>query len=183
MIGPLADRRPALFEIAETILLALVIFFGARLFVQTFSIDGRSMQASFEPGEYALVSKASYGLGSPQRGDVVVLYRPGKPTEELLKRVIGLPGEEIAIRDGQILINGRELDESQYLGDLETSNLASTAVPAGAYFVLGDNRSVSQDSRSFGPVPREAIVGKVVLVYWPIDQARTVPDPILELAA
>ena len=181
MTGPLAHRRPVWFEIAETILLALVIFFGARLFVQTFSIDGRSMQATFDPGQYALVSKVSYGLGSPQRGDVVVLYRPGNPTEELLKRVVGLPGEEIAVRDGRILINGRQLDETQYLGDLETTNLAATTVPAGAYFVLGDNRSVSQDSRSFGPVPREAIVGKVVLVYWPLDQARTVPDPVLPL--
>ncbi len=180
MIGPLADRRPVVFEIAETILLALVIFFAARLFVQTFSIDGRSMQSNFEPGQYALVSKASYGLGSPQRGDVVVLYRPGFPTEELLKRVVGLPGEEIAIRDGRVQINGRELDESAYLGDIETANLSSTTVPSGAYFVLGDNRSVSQDSRSFGPVPREVIVGKVVLVYWPIDKARTVPDPTLE---
>ena len=183
MIGPLADRRPVIFEIAETILLALVIFFGARLFVQTFSIDGRSMQANFEPGQYALVSKASYGLGSPQRGDVVVLYRPGSPTEELLKRVIGLPGEEVAIRSGTVFINGLELDESDYLGSVETSDMSARAVPRGAYFVMGDNRSVSQDSRSFGPVPREAIVGKVVLIYWPIDQARTVPDPLLELGA
>ena len=181
MIGPLADRRPVLFEIAETILLALVIFFAARLFVQTFSIDGRSMQQSFEPGQYALVSKASYGLGSPQRGDVVVLYRPGNPTEELLKRVVGLPGEEIAIRGGRVHVNGRELDESAYLGNTESADLSARTVPRGSYFVLGDNRSVSQDSRSFGPVPREAIVGKVVLVYWPFDNARTVPDPALVL--
>ncbi len=157
-------------------MLAVVIFFAARLFVQTFSIDGRSMQPNFDAGQYALVSKFAYGLSSPQRGDVVVVYRPGDPTEELLKRVIGLPGETVAVRDGKIHIDNRLLDEREYLSDASTTNSEATwDVPPDAYFVIGDNRSVSQDSRNFGPVPRASIVGQVLLIYWPFDKAQQVP--------
>ena len=162
-------------------LLALFIFFAARLFIQTFSIEGRSMQPNFQPNQYALVSKVSYGLGSPARGDVIVLYRPGNPTEELLKRIVGLPGEKIQFSDDSVFVNGEKLDESDYLGDGSTNRWEGLVVPADSYFVLGDNRSVSQDSRSFGPVPRAAIVGKVLLIYWPIDQARTIPDSDLSI--
>ncbi len=162
-------------------LLALFIFFAARLFIQTFSIEGRSMQPNFQPKQYALVSKASYGMGSPERGDVIVLYRPGNPTEELLKRIVGLPGDKIQFLDGSVFVNGQKLDESDYLGDESTGRREGLVVPADSYFVLGDNRSVSKDSRSFGPVPRAAIVGKVLLIYWPIAQARTVPNPDLSI--
>ncbi|MBM4435868.1 MAG: signal peptidase I [Actinobacteria bacterium] len=154
-------------EIAETALLSGLIFFGARLVVQNFRVDGPSMHPTLADTQFLLVNKLAYIASTPARGDVVVFRSPRSPNEDLVKRVIALPGETIEIRDGFVYVGGLRLDESGYFPESSLPALAARTVPADAYFVMGDNRAHSRDSRSIGPIPRGAIVGRVWSVYWP----------------
>ena len=123
------------------------------------------MRPTLENGEYVLVNRMAYRSESPAYGDVVVFHFPIDPDQDFIKRVIGLPGDEIKIQDGQVKVNGRILDEvyiaaaPQYVG--------SWHVPAEQVFVLGDNRNNSSDSHSWGPVPLENLIGKAIFAYWP----------------
>jgi len=132
----------------------------------TFVVVGSSMNPTLVDGERVLVNRLAYVLGGPARGDIIIFRYPLDPRREFVKRVIGLPGDRVEIRRGQILVNGRE-----FAGDFETvpdwSDFEARTVPEGAVFVLGDNRRVSKDSRSFGFVPLENVEGEVFLVYWP----------------
>lgn len=157
-----------LLEIAETVLLALLIFFVTRLVVQNFRVDGGSMLPALEDSEFLLVNKLAYLASNPERGDVLVFRSPAKPEEDLVKRVVGLPNEEVELRDGGVFVDGRRLEEDAYFGGITMSRSSrTTLVPEDGYFVLGDNRGQSLDSRSFGIVPRGSIVGQVWIVYWP----------------
>lgn len=119
--------------------------------------------------QFLLVNKLAYVAGDPERGDVIVFRSPRSPSEDLVKRVVALPNETVEVREGHVYVNGLRLDESAYF-ELETRpDMAPQTVPSDAYFVLGDNRSQSRDSRVLGTVPRESIVGRVWLVYWPFD--------------
>ncbi len=165
-----------LLEIAETALLALLIFFVTRLVVQNFRVDGGSMLPALENGEFLLVNKLAYVASDPTRGDVVVFRSPSKPDEDLVKRVVGLPNETVELRDGGVYVDGRRLEEDAYFTGVTGSRLSRTiVVPERGYFVLGDNRGQSLDSRSFGIVPRASIVGQVLLVYWPPDNFGGLP--------
>ena len=165
-----------LLEITETVLLALLIFFGTRMVVQNFRVDGGSMVPALENGEFLLVNKLAYVAAQPSRGDVVVFRSPAKPDEDLVKRIVGLPNETVEFRDGGLYLDGRRLDEGDYYAGITGSRTGrSLVVPEQAYFVLGDNRGQSIDSRSFGIVPGASIVGQVWLVYWPVGKFGVLP--------
>ncbi len=174
--GVLRRNSNVLLEVTETVLLALLIFFGTRMVVQNFRVDGGSMVPGLENGEFLLVNKLAYVAAQPGRGDVVVFRSPAKPDEDLVKRVVGLPSETVELRDGGVYINGRRLAEDEYFRGVTGAPASrSVVVPERGFFVLGDNRAQSIDSRRFGIVPEGSIVGKVWLVYWPVDKLGVLP--------
>ncbi|HHW14297.1 MAG TPA: signal peptidase I [Firmicutes bacterium] len=135
---------------------------------QPFVVQGSSMEPSLHEGERVIVSKLTYRWGMPTRGDVVVFRYPANRRLRFIKRVVGLPGETVAIKDGQVLIDGRPLKED-YLCDLTLGEFGPARVPAGHLFLLGDNRANSRDSRypEVGMVAYRDVIGKAVVVYWP----------------
>lgn len=153
------------------LLVALVI---KTFLFQAFYIPSESMEPTLKPGDRVLVNKLSYDVHSIHRGDIVVFKRPpaeaGNPAiKDLIKRVVGLPGETIEARnDGKVYINGKLLKESYLPAGTITSNLAPRVVPSGKYFVLGDNRSNSSDSRFIGAIPGSLIVGRAFIRVWPL---------------
>lgn len=158
------------------LLTVLLIAFAIRAFVaEPIVVDGESMHPTLLDHEYMLVEKLSYYVERPERGDIIVCYYPGF-TVSCVKRVIGLPGDEIYVWDGEVYINGDPLDESAYWDDYVRGNMAPLTVPENTVFVMGDNRNVSGDSRdpSVGSIPYEKVVGRTVAVLWPLDEMRAV---------
>lgn len=170
-----------LVDILETILLSVILFLVINALTARVRVDGQSMYPTFESGEFLIVSKLSYKFGNPERGDVVVFHLPRDPDQDYIKRVIGLPGDEIMIEDGEVYVNGFQLDEP-YINAPPTYH-STYSVPDDAIFVLGDNRNNSSDSHSWGPVPFEFVVGKAVFVYWPIPSFGVIDHPSVALAA
>ena len=161
-------------EVLETILPAVLIAFLINLFLaQATQVHGQSMEPTLHSDQRLVVEKVSYRLHGPRRGDIVVLKSPQQSSELLIKRVIGLPGETVEIRQGQVYINGQELDEP-YLERFSGGNWGPIIIPPLQVFVLGDNRSFSNDSRAFGMVPIENIVGRAWVSYWPLDEVGAV---------
>jgi signal peptidase I len=149
------------------ILLAFITAFVIRTYViQPYRIEMTSMVSTLHPNDLVLVDKISYKLHPPRRGDVVILIPPTDKKSKYIKRVIGLPGETVAIKNDKVYINGKPLNEP-YMHSPMVQDYPETKIPEGYVFVMGDNRSVSLDSRYFGPVPIKNIVGKAVCVYWP----------------
>ncbi len=161
---PPAKRGHLLREIIETVLLTALIFVVVNALTGRFRIEGQSMEPNLHDGEYVLIDKVSYALHSPERGDVIVFLRPNE--RDFIKRIIGIPGDTVEIRAGQVIVNGKVLDEP-YLNQPTRSDMPARMVEAGRYFVLGDNRNNSSDSRSFGSIAAQDIVGRAWLVYWP----------------
>lgn len=154
-------------EILQTALISLGIFFLVYIFlVQPHRVKGDSMFPNFKDGELLLTEKISYRIYKPSRGDVVVFKAPGARNVDYIKRIIGLPGEEIKITEGKIYINNEKLDEP-YETQISDGDVNLTLANE-EYFVMGDNRGASSDSRSFGPIKKNTIRGKTWLVYWPI---------------
>ena len=155
-------------EIIETLALTLVIFVVIHFTVQNFMIDGPSMQPGLMNNQYVLVNKVAYLFHAPERGDVIVFHFPKDTNIDLIKRVIGVPGDVIVIDSKTVRVNGVLLNEPYIMAPMNlTGN--KLVVPPNEYFVMGDNRPVSDDSRDWGFVPKNYIVGKAVLVYWPIN--------------
>jgi signal peptidase I len=152
-------------DILETLVLSVVLFVSINALSARIRVDGASMEPSLFSGEYVIVSKLSYRLGKPQRGDIIVFHFPRDPKEEYIKRVIGLPGDQVVISDGFVYVNGQRLDEVYLRAKPNYSG--NWTVPEGQLFVLGDNRNNSSDSHNWGTVPMDYVVGKAVLVYWP----------------
>lgn len=161
---PSAGRR-LLWDTLETLLLALLIYLVINALTGRFYVRGSSMEPSLHNGQYLIVSKISYLFGEPRRGDVVVFVAPGNGKEDYIKRIIGLPGEEVEIRDGAVWINGYRLEEPYLKSPIPYTG--SWTLGPDEYFVLGDNRANSSDSHSWGPLPRKNIIGKAWLCYWP----------------
>lgn len=153
-------------ELLETLVLTLVIFLLVRTVIQNFRVEGMSMEPNFHDGQFLLVNKLGYRLGEPQRGDVIVFRYPLDPSRDFIKRVIGLPGETIEIRNGQVFINNQFIDDPAAINEA-SYNLAPTVLGPEELFVLGDNRPNSSDSHSWGTLPLDLVIGKVVLSYWP----------------
>ena len=173
----LSKRRKALRwlrEALETILPAVLIAFLINFFLaQATQVHGQSMEPTLHSDQRLVVEKVSYRFHGPRRGDVIVLKSPRESSELLIKRVIGLPGEAVEIRQGRVYINGQEWDEP-YLERSTGGNWGPIIVPPLHVFVLGDNRSFSNDSRAFGMVPIVNIVGRAWVSYWPLDEVGAV---------
>ena len=155
-------------EIIETLLLTLLIFWLVNAVIGRNRIEGPSMQPNFWTGEYLISSKLSYSLDDPQRGDVIVFRHPNNSGTNLIKRVIGLPGDTVIVRDQKVYVNGVALEEP-YINSPPAYS-GEWNVPADNYFVLGDNRNNSSDSHNWNFVPRDHIIGKALAVLWPPDK-------------
>ena len=166
-------RSHLLREIVETVLLTAAIFLIVNAATGRFRIEGQSMEPNLHDGEYVLIDKISYHLHSPERGDVVVFVPPNNE-RDFIKRVIGIPGDTVEVRDGRVWVNGKALDEP-YLNQPIRGGPQVYPVGPGQYFVMGDNRNNSSDSRSFGAIAESAIVGRAWLVYWPPSDWTVVP--------
>lgn len=172
-------------DFIEAIVFALAIFVVVYLFLfQPNQVQGHSMEPTYHDGEYILTDKFSFRMGPPSRGDVVVFKSPKNADVDFIKRIIGLPGEKVKISGGKVYINDQILDESGYLDpsvytgpELYLGENRDIVLPDGYYFVLGDNRPHSSDSRYFGPVTPSEFVGKVFFRYWPIDRFGKVSNP------
>ncbi len=202
--GPVRVRS-VVRELVETALFILLVFFIVRGIVQNFKIEGSSMEPTLQSGQYILVNKlvyfhfdlnaplrllpgqepleqrVIYPFHQPRRGDIVVFEYPRDVSKDYIKRVIGLPGDTIEIRDGQVFVNGAALDQP-YLGDIKTFCVTGYAcqngpieVPPGHVFVMGDNRANSSDSREWGPLPLDRVIGKAWLIYFPLTEWGLVP--------
>ncbi len=152
-------------DIIETLVLAVILFFGINAVSARVRVDGFSMIPTLKDGEFVLVSKLNYQFGKPERGDIIVFHYPMDPEQELIKRVIGLPGDTIGVQNGTVSVNGQVLDEPYIAATPAYSG--NWEVPDGQLFVLGDNRNDSSDSHSWGFLPFEKVVGKAVVIYWP----------------
>src|SRR5258708_21536813 len=153
-------------ELAEVVLLAVILYIGISFAVQTVHVEGLSMFATLDDNDYLIANKIDYRLHAPQRGDIIILRPPNNNSTDFIKRVIALPGERLLIRDGVVYINGHRLIEP-YLPEAwvvfsnwPANNPNGMVIPANQYFVMGDNRNKSQDSRYFGPIARHPIDGR-----------------------
>ncbi len=163
-----------IWEITKIVIIALLIVVPIRYFIfQPFFVRGQSMEPTFESGDYLIIDEISYRFRDPQRGEVVVFKYPGNPSQRYIKRIIGLPGERVEIEEGKVIIynqKGRQiLNESEYLPPgIFTPGEIKVTLAEEEYFVLGDNREASADSRRWGPLRRKEIIGRVFLRLWPI---------------
>lgn len=188
--------RALIRELIETVILALLIFLGLQFSIQNFRVEGSSMQPTLEEGQYVLVNKLVYlrlapqGLSSllpfvnsereevifpfsaPSLGDVIIFHFPRDPSRDFVKRVIGVPGDVVEIKQGRVFLNGEEIDEP-YVTHPDRGSMAPRSIPENSFFVLGDNRRASNDSRDWGTVPAENIIGKAWVSYWPLDRLTT----------
>jgi signal peptidase I len=157
-------------DLSLSVAIALVVI----LFLyQPVKVEGTSMMPSLVDQERVFINKFVYrlGLGDVERGDTVVFWYPADPTKSYIKRVIGLPGDMVEVRDGTVFLNGQALPEPYVPEEFrDHQSVARLQIPEGHYYVMGDHRSSSNDSRTWGPVPRAAIYGKAVFVYWPPDR-------------
>lgn len=170
-------------DILEVVVFAIAIFLFIYLLVlQPHKIKGSSMEPNYPDGEFLLTDKLSYRFGKPQRGDVVVFEAPGANGDEFIKRIIGLPGETITIKDNEVYIDNNKLEEHYLSDNLQTppgmflKEGMTFVVPENSFIVFGDNRPASSDSRAWGAISMEKITGKAWLVYWPISDMRLVKD-------
>jgi signal peptidase I len=187
-------------ETVETLLMALLVFLAVRASFQNYRVHGHSMDPTLADGELMLVNRLEYAeinleklsqflpfidpgndprrdvFHSPERGDVIVLKDPRDPSgDRLVKRVIGLPGEKIEIAEGRVYINGRLLHEP-YIASPWSGTAPPIRIPDGQYYVMGDNRGNSEDSRYFGLVERDLIIGKTAVIFWPKDSFGLAPS-------
>ena len=169
-------------EVIETVVLTLLIFFAVHFSVQPFFVDGPSMQPGLHTGELVMVNLLAYDFSAPQRGDVIVFHPPDDPSQQYVKRIIGIPGDTVTVTPSAVYVDNTLLKEP-YIYPLQPGqNESPVAIPAmklgpGQYFVLGDNRLNSRDSRYFpSPVTRQMIIGKVEFVMWPLGNMQWLKD-------
>lgn len=175
----LVERQQAMLrEVTTTLLVTLVLFLGLRYSAQAVPLDGPSMQPGLHTNERVLVNSLAYAFSGPQRGDVIVLHPPSALGERYIKRVIGTPGDTITLTANSVAVNGVTLNEPYIapipLGETENPEPARITLGPDQYFVMGDNRANSQDSRYFGPITRADIIGKAEFVVWPMSSAHEI---------
>jgi signal peptidase I len=153
-------------DLIETMVLVAIAFLVVNALIGRFRIEQVSMQPNLHEGEYVIVDKVSYAFRQPERGEIVVLQNPNPGQPDLIKRIIGLPGETIAASGGRVSVNGQPLIEP-YIKQPMASDFPAEQLQAGQYFVMGDNRNNSEDSRVFGARPVNDIVGRALIIYWP----------------
>ncbi len=196
---PEGPRRAAALvrELVETCLLAILVFLVVRGSFGTYQVEGHSMDPTLQDGEFLIVGQLTYAqvdtstlsrfvpgldagkhdvFGGPGRGDIIILHNPEDPTgKRLVKRIVGLPGETVETDSGVVKIDGRELSEPYIKSAWHVSG-PTVVCPPDSYFVMGDNRDASSDSRRFGCVPDELIIGKTMLTVWPRDRIGLAPN-------
>lgn len=183
------ENQPSMFwmllrELVETVVLSLIIFFLVRQVVQNYRIESHSMEPNFYEGQFILVNKLAYKLGAPTRGDVIVFHNPNNVDEDYIKRVIALPGDTLEIRDQTVYINGQLLAEPYDQNKLTPGTVfGPVVIEPGHLFVMGDNRPNSSDSRRFGQLAQELVVGKAWVRIWPFAQWSVVKHYHLEPGA
>ena len=178
-----------LWELIQTVLLTLLIFFAMRAVVQNFKVEGTSMEPTLHNNQFLIINKVTYArvdgtpfervlplngdagaprflFGDPARGDIVVFRFPAQPDKDFIKRIIGVPGDMVEVRAGRVYLNG-QLQDEPYIRDGASYDRPAQVVPPGQYFVLGDNRPNSSDSHVWGFVPADNLVGKAWFAYWP----------------
>jgi signal peptidase I len=169
------QRYRILREIIETITLTLLMFLIIRFAVQNFRVDGMSMEPTLHDQEYIIVNKAAYVFRAPQRGDVIVFAFPLDTRVDYVKRIIAIPGDVISVVGEKVTVDGVTLRES-YVNPTDPFNpfpsISNRPVPPNDYFVMGDNRGNSSDSRQWNFVPRQNIIGQATFVYWPLDEGN-----------
>ena len=182
-------------ELLEAVILAIIVFILIHTSIRNFKVEGSSMNPTLESGQHLIVNKlvysqldmdrlsriipfwqaetpdTRYAIHPPKRGEVIVFHFPRDPSKDFVKRVVGLPGEEVEIRQGKVYIDGQALTEP-YLDRLDNSRVGPMRLREKEYFVLGDNRRSSNDSRIWGPVSETYVVGKVWFVYWPFSKVQ-----------
>lgn len=173
------------FDFLQSIVVVMALMVMVYLFIMSpQEISGQSMYPTFENGEYILTNKIEYKLHQPVRGDVVVFKSPKNKDIDYIKRIIGIPGDQVSLIEGKYHLNGVALNETYLPENLYTfagsflKEGQSITVPPGYYFVSGDNRPHSLDSREFGVVPLEDIIGKALFRYWPFDRAGLIQNPV-----
>ena len=174
-----------LLDTLQTFLMAAAVFLVIYIFLfRPFEVKGESMYPNFLDKEYVLTNLIGLRFGEPKLGEVIVFKAPPDPEKDFIKRVIGTPGDTVMVKDGHVYLNGNLLDESAYLkSDVKTYGGAflkedtSITVPPDNFFVMGDNRLYSSDSREWGFVNRNLIIGRSFLVYWPINDIKVVNNP------
>ncbi len=175
MAAHAGSLREARRLVRDLLLLVGVVFLAVIFLFQPFKVEGASMQPALVDHERILVNKLIYRLLPVERGDVVVFWFPGDPHRSFVKRVIGMPGDRVTIRNGQVFVNGDALDEPYLVSPHRRGDHhRPVTVQQGHYFVLGDHRNVSNDSRAWGQVPERLILGKAVLRYWPPQRMGTI---------
>jgi signal peptidase I len=170
----MAVPRSLLREVFEVVVLAVILYVGTSFAVQAVHVEGVSMYATLDDQDYLIANRIDYRLHAPQRSDIIILRPPADNSKDFIKRVIALPGEKLLIRDSVVYINGRRLDEP-YLPEAWTTlnnwspgGPEGTVMAANQFFVMGDNRNKSQDSRYFGPIGRDRIDGRAWFRIWPL---------------
>jgi signal peptidase I len=152
-------------DLLETLVLSVALFLGINALTARVLVDGYSMRPTLENQQRLIVNKLAYKSGLPELGDIVVFHFPIDPEDDFIKRVVGLPGDEIKIANGNVSVNGEVLIEPYIAA---APNYAGTwYVPENEVFVLGDNRNNSSDSHVWGAVPSENLIGKAIVIYWP----------------
>lgn len=174
-----------LFDTAQTVLIAASFFLVIYIFfMRPFEVSGDSMYPTYENGEYILTDLISMRFSEPKQGDVIVFKAPEDENKDYIKRVIAIPGDTVKVENYKVSVNGKELDESAYLsatvrtssGDALREGETFT-VPQGTLIVMGDNRPNSSDSREWGALPREDVIGRSFFVYWPPNKMRLIQNP------
>ena len=172
-------------ETLEVIAIALIMFLGVRTVAQNFVVDGRSMDPTFEHGDFLIVNKLAYRsfnlawlpgtdnetwrpFGDPQQGDVIVFHAPGPGDRDFIKRVVAIPGETVEVRDGFVYLDGVAVEVHESVAAAPSYSFGPELVPDDKLFVLGDNRNNSFDSHSWGMLERSEVIGRAELVYWPL---------------
>jgi signal peptidase I len=176
------------FDLVKSVIILAIVIYLIHIFVITlFVVDGASMEPNFQDKNYLFVDKASYWRSQPGRGDVIVFNYPGSRDQKFIKRIIGLPGEEVEIKDNAVYIKNSEntagfrLTEAYLPESFQTSTYSGVndwKLGDGEYFVLGDNRGNSSDSRIWGLLPRSDIIGKASVFIWPLDKVSYIPKPL-----
>jgi signal peptidase I len=170
-----------LLELLQTLVIAGILFLAVNLLTARIRVEGSSMEPSLHDGQFVVVNRLVYRLSHAERGDIVVFRYPLDPQRRFIKRIIGLPGDTVAIRDGQVSVNGTLLQEP-YIASSPRYN-GEWIVGPGRVFVLGDNRNNSSDSQNWGTLDTREIIGKAVLVYWPLSDIGLIPHFDLPVAA
>lgn len=180
-VKPASTAKAFFSELLQTLILAALLYFAIDAVFARVRVLNISMQPTLYEGNIVLVNKLAYKLGNMKTGDVVIFHDPNNPNEDFIKRLIGRPGDLVMVENGEVFVNNSRLDEPYIAA--EPAYAGEWEVPQDSIFVLGDNRNQSSDSHSWGFVPLSDVVGKALVVYWPLDEIKIVTHHQPDMAA